>query len=211
MFIGFSFVLGYAIYRVFRIVDERYPHTRRIPIIALSLCFVLAFVAEEYFGIADITGAYIAGIILCSVRDAAYIDRKISVNGYMFFAPIFFVGIGLKTTFKGLGGSMVLFALCFVAVAMLTKLIGCGLAAKCFRFRNIDCVKIGAGMMTRGEVALIITSKGLAMKILDPGYSTAVIMLIIVSSVVTPIMLKMLYSKSPDTSPEEAAEKAAES
>lgn len=203
LFLVFSFVLGYAFYRIFKVVDEKYPHTRRIPIIALSLCFVLAYVAEEYFGIADITGAYIAGIILCNVRDAAYIDRKVNVNGYMFFAPVFFVGIGLKTNFKDFNSSLLIFSLCFVAVAMLSKIIGCGLVSKCFKFKWSDCAKIGAGMMTRGEVALIVTSKGLAMGIIDPSYSTAVISLIIVSSIVTPILLKYLYTKFPEASAEE--------
>ena len=197
-FLAASFILGYVIYKLFKKWDEKYPHTRRIPIIALSLCFILAYVAEEYFGIADITGAYIAGIILCNVRDAAYIDRKVNVNGYMFFAPIFFVGIGLKTDLSGINGEIILFSLAFVAVAMLAKLIGCGLAAKCFKFGNIDCIKIGAGMMTRGEVALIITNKGLSMGVIPPDYSTAVILLIITSSIVTPVFLKMLYSKSPE-------------
>jgi Kef-type K+ transport system membrane component KefB len=188
-----------VIYKIFKVWDEKYPHTRRIPIVALSLCFVLAYVAEEFFGIADITGAYIAGIILCNVRDADYIDRKVSVNGYMFFAPIFFVCIGLKTNFDGMNSEIILFSLAFVAVAMLAKLIGCGLAAKCFKFRTIDCIKIGAGMMTRGEVALIITNKGLSMGVIPADYSTAVILLIIVSSIVTPVFLKYLYSRSPDS------------
>ena len=81
---------------------------------------------------------------------------------------------------------------------MLTKLIGCGLAAKMFKFGNIDCIKIGAGMMTRGEVALIITSKGLALNIIDSSYFTAVILLIIVSSIVTPVLLKLLFNKYPE-------------
>ena len=204
-FLAASFILGFLIYKIFKVVDEKYPHTRRIPIIALSLCFVLAYVAEEYFGIADITGAYIAGIILCNVRDADYIDRKVNVNGYMFFAPIFFVGIGLKTSFKGLNGETVLFCLAFVAVAMLSKLIGCGLVSKCFKFKNIDCVKIGTGMMTRGEVALIITNKGLSLGVIEPSISTAVILLIIVSSVVTPILLKYLYARSPEPAEETAS------
>lgn len=204
IFLVFSFVLGYVIYRAFKVVDKKYPHTRRIPIIALSLCFVLAYVAEEYFGIADITGAYIAGIILCNVRDAAYIDRKVNVNGYMFFAPVFFVGIGLKTNFKDFNTGMLLFAAGFVLVAMLTKIIGCGLVSKCFKFSWSDSAKIGAGMMTRGEVALIITSKGLAMKMIDPSFSTAVILLIIVSSIVTPILLKFLYSKYPEPTAQES-------
>lgn len=196
-FLAASFILGFLIYKIFKVVDEKYPHTRRIPIIALSLCFILAYVAEDYFGIADITGAYIAGIILCNVRDADYIDRKVNVNGYMFFAPIFFVGIGLKTSFSGFGDTL-LFSLAFVAVAMLSKLIGCGLAGKCFKIKNIDCVKIGAGMMTRGEVALILTNKGQALGVIDQSVSTSVILLIIVSSIVTPLLLKFLYSKAPE-------------
>ncbi len=198
MFLAFSFVLGYLFYRAFKVIDERYPHTRRIPIMAMGLCFALAYLAEEYFGIADITGAYIAGIILCNVRDAAYIDRKVNVNGYMFFAPVFFVSIGLKTSFSAMTGSLLAFSVGFVLVAMLSKLIGCGLVSKCFGFKNNECIKIGAGMMTRGEVALIITNKGMALGMIDATYFTAVILLIIVSSISVPIILKALYSKYPD-------------
>ena len=196
LFLLLSLVVGYVIYRIFKIVDERYPHTRRIPIIAISLCFVMAYVAEKYFGIADITGAYIAGIILCNVRDADYIDRRVSINGYMFFAPVFFVGIGLKTSFDSVNADMIFFAVGFVIVAMLSKIIGCGAVAKTCRFSWLDSLKIGAGMMTRGEVALIITNKGLGLGIIDSSYFTAVILLIIVSSVVTPILLKLLFRRT---------------
>ena len=203
--IALSVVLGYIFYRVFKVVDERYPHTRRIPIIAITLCFIMAYVAEKYFGIADITGAYIAGIILCNVRDAEYIDRRVSINGYMIFAPIFFVGIGLKTSFDNIDSSMILFSIGFVIVAMLSKVIGCGTVAKACRFSWLDSLKIGAGMMTRGEVALIITNKGLGLNIIDSSYFTAVILLIIVSSVVTPIILKLLFKKHEKASPQKAA------
>lgn len=189
---------GILIYKIFKRVDKRYPHSRRIPIIGFALCFAMAYLAERYFGIADITGAYVAGIILCSVKDAEYIDRKVTVSNYMIFGPIFFVGIGLKTNLKELDINMLWFALAFVAVAMLTKVIGCGLCAKLFKIKNIDCLKIGVGMMTRGEVALIVTTKGLNFGFIDSSYFTAVILLIIVSSISVPILLKYLYSKSPD-------------
>lgn len=195
LFLVLSLVLGYIFYRIFKVFDERYPHTRRVPILAITLCFGLAYVAEKYFGIADITGAYIAGIILCNVRDAEYIDRRVNINGYMLFAPVFFVGIGLKTSFDSVDTSMLLFAVGFVVVAMLSKIIGCGAVSKACRFGWLDSLKIGAGMMTRGEVALIITNKGLGLDIIDSSYFTAVILLIIVSSVVTPILLKFLFKK----------------
>ena len=196
LFLVLSVVAGFIIYKMFRFYDERHTHTRRIPIIAITLCFLMAYVAEKYFGIADITGAYIAGIILCNVRDAEYIDRRVSINGYMFFAPVFFVSIGLKTNFSNVDSSMIVFSIGFVIVAMISKIIGCGLVSKCFKYSWLDCLKIGAGMMTRGEVALIITNKGLGLGIIDSSYFTAVILLIIVSSIVTPIVLKLLFGKT---------------
>ena len=199
LFLVLSVILGYIFYKLFKIYDEKHPHTRRIPIIAISLCFIMAYVAEKYFGIADITGAYIAGIILCNVRDADYIDRKVNVNGYMFFAPMFFVGIGLKTDFSNVDTSMIVFSIGFVLVALLSKIIGCGLVSKCFGYKWTDSIKIGVGMMTRGEVALIITNKGLGLGIIDSSYFTAVIFLIIVSSIVTPLLLKFLFSKYPES------------
>ena len=198
LFLVLSVILGYVFYKLFKYYDEKHAHTRRIPIIAIGLCLVMAFVAEKYFGIADITGAYIAGIILCNTRDAEYIDRKVSINGYMFFAPMFFVGIGLKTDFSGVDTSMILFSVGFVLVALLSKIIGCGLVSKCFGYKWTDCLKIGVGMMTRGEVALIITNKGLGLGIIDSSYFTAVILLIIVSSIVTPVLLKLLFNKYPE-------------
>ncbi len=198
LFLLISVVGGYIIYRIMKVVDARYPHTRRIPIIGFGLCFIWAYAAERYFGIADITGAYVAGIVLCNIRDAEYIDRKVSVNSYMMFAPVFFVAIGLKTDFSAIDTSKILFAIGFVLVAMLTKIIGCGAVAKICKFKWIDCLKIGVGMMTRGEVALIITNKGLNMGIIDSSYFTAVILLIIVTSISVPILLKMLYAKAPD-------------
>ena len=198
LFLVLSVILGYIFYKLFKRYDEKHTHTRRIPIIAIGLCLVMAFVAEKYFGIADITGAYIAGIILCNTRDADYIDRKVSINGYMFFAPMFFVSIGLKTDFKNVDTSMILFAIGFVVVALLSKIIGCGLVSKCFGYKWADCFKIGIGMMTRGEVALIITNKGLGLEIIDSSYFTAVILLIIISSIVTPVLLKILFNKYPE-------------
>lgn len=198
LFLVLSVILGYIFYKLFKRYDEKHTHTRRIPIIAIGLCLVMAFVAEKYFGIADITGAYIAGIILCNTRDADYIDRKVSINGYMFFAPMFFVSIGLKTDFKNVDTSMILFAIGFVIVALLSKIVGCGLVSKCFGYKWADCFKIGIGMMTRGEVALIITNKGLGLEIIDSSYFTAVILLIIISSIVTPVLLKLLFNKYPE-------------
>ena len=94
-----------------------------------------------------------------------------------------------------MSADILLFSLAFVAVALVSKIIGCGLTAKICRFKAADSLKIGVGMMTRGEVALIVAQKGLSVGLLEPVYFTSVILLIIVSSVSTPIILKLLYSK----------------
>lgn len=195
LFFVMALVLGMIGYRVFRYLDKKYPHTRRIPIFGLVLCFALAYIAEKYFGIADITGAYVAGIILCSIQDSAYIARKIDISAYMIFGPIFFASIGIKTSIGAMTGTLLLFSIGFVIVALVAKIIGCGLMSRLLGFQGKDSLKIGVGMMTRGEVALIVAQKGLAVGMIDASYFTAVILLILVSSVATPIILKTLYAK----------------
>lgn len=195
LFFLFSIVVGYVAYKIFKIVNNKYPHTRRIPIAGLALCLAMAYIAEKFFGIADITGAYVAGIILCSVQDSEYIAEKMDINSYMLFGPVFFASIGLKTNVSNVTGEILLFSLGFVLVALITKIIGCGLMAKACKFSGSDSLKIGIGMMTRGEVALIVAQKGLSVGLLSPVYFTSVIFLIVVSSVSTPILLKILYSK----------------
>ena len=198
LFFALALVLGMIFYRVFKALDNKYPHTRRIPIIGLALCLIMAYVAERYFGIADITGAYVAGIILCSIRDSAYIEEKIDINSYMMFGPVFFASIGLKTSIEGIDSALIVFALAFVLVALISKVIGCGLMSRICGFKGYDCLKIGVGMMTRGEVALIVAQKGLSVGLMSSQYFTAVILLIIISSVSVPILLKLLYAKAPD-------------
>ena len=197
LFIVFSFGVGFLTYYVFKLLDKLYPHQRRIPILGLALCMFLAFAAEEFFGIADITGAYVAGLILCSLKDSEYIARKVDINSYMIFGPVFFASIGLNTTFSGFTSELLLFSLGFVAVALLSKVIGCGLTAKIMGYNIKDSLKVGVGMMTRGEVALIVAKKGLSVDMLDSKYFASVILLIIVSSIATPIILKLLYRGEP--------------
>ena len=184
---------GVIFYKIFKRIDARYPHTQRIPIIGLALCMSLAYIAEEYFGIADITGAFAAGVILCNIRDAEYIDNKVNINSYMLFGPVFFASIGLKTNIDKMSFGLIVFSICFVVVALVSKIIGCGLVAKLCKHSNKEALIIGVGMMTRGEVALIVAQKGLSCGLISSKYFASVIFLIIVSSILTPILLKVLF------------------
>jgi Kef-type K+ transport system membrane component KefB len=198
LFMCISVVGGFFAYRIFKKVDQRYPHSRRITIAGLAFCLIMAYCAEKYFGIADITGAYLAGIILCNIHDSEFIARRMDINSYVLFGPIFFASIGLKTNIKNINAEILLFSLCFVLVALLSKIIGCGLFARLCKTPMKHALKVGVGMMTRGEVALIVSQKGMNVGLLDPVYFTSVILLIITSSVLTPILLKVLYSKWPE-------------
>ena len=193
LFLLFSVLVGIITYYVFKFIDKRYPHKRRIPILGLALCMIMAYSAEKFFGIADITGAYVAGLILCNLRDSEYIAEKMDVSSYMMFGPVFFASIGLKTQFDGFTPELLLFSAAFVFTALITKVIGCGCTARLLGNNFKDSLKVGVGMMTRGEVALIVSQKGLSVGLMDPTYFTSVILLIIVSSVTTPILLKLLY------------------
>ncbi|MGN0364050.1 MAG: cation:proton antiporter [Bilifractor sp.] len=212
LFFALAVGVGYIIYLIMKKVDKRYPHTRRIPIMGLALAFALSYIADKYFGVADITGAYCAGVILCSLDDAEYIGRKMDINSYMIFGPVFFASIGLQTNLRKLDTTILLFSLAFVVVGLVGKIIGCGVMAKICGYSGSDSLKIGVGMMTRGEVALIVAQRGLKAGMLDSRYFTSVILLIIISSIITPIALKALYSKTDKPSaktPGKAAQKAA--
>jgi Kef-type K+ transport system membrane component KefB len=188
---------GFLVYKGMRWLDKKYPHTRRIPIASLCYCLLLGFIAETYFGIADITGAYLAGVVLCNLSDRDYIERKIDISSYMVFAPLFFTGIGLKTSFGAMNTKLLIFSVLFVIVALVSKVIGCGGSALFLGFNRKDSLKIGIGMMSRGEVALITAQEGLAAGMLTSDFFTAIILLILVSSIVTPICLKRVYRPSP--------------
>ena len=194
LFFILSVGLGFIIFRIFVYLDDKYTHTRRIPIFGLALALALSYIAERYFGVADITGAYVAGVILCMLDESDYIERKMEINSYMIFGPVFFCSIGLQTNLRTINTGILLFSLCFVIVGMLSKVVGCGLTSRILGFNKRDSLKIGCGMMTRGEVALIVAQRGLGVGLMESAYFTAVILLIIVSSISTPIILKNLYA-----------------
>ncbi|MGX8681317.1 MAG: cation:proton antiporter [Spirochaetales bacterium] len=196
IFFAIAIGTGFFVFRGMKWLDQKFTHQRRIPIISLCYCFALAYVSETFFNIADITGAYVAGVVLCNLADRDYIESRIDISSYMIFAPIFFAGIGLKTTFGAMDMRLVLFSISFVAVALIGKVVGCGGCAKALGFDNKDSLRIGVGMMNRGEVALITAQKGLAIGLISSDFFTPVIILILVSSVITPILLKRLYADS---------------
>lgn len=210
-FFVFVLVVGYVMYKAFIKMDQMWHKHRRIAIYALVFAFLMSYIAEKLFGIADITGAYFAGIVLCnlsSTRD--YVASKTNVLGYMLFSPLFFASIGIKTNLEGLSGTIVLFAVVLTVVAILTKIIGCGLGARLMGFPTYDAVSIGLGMVSRGEVALIVAQKGEQAGLIDPAMFPAIVLVVIVTTLVTPILLKFGMKRETPANTEFSAMEAAQ-
>lgn len=166
---------------------------RRYTIFAFSLCLLFSFIAERFFGVADITGAFIAGVILSNSPKSPYLDRRFGILSYMLLSPVFFASIGLKVSFAGLDSSLLLFTVLLVIIAILTKIIGCGIGAKLFKFNNKESLQIGTSMMTRGEVALIVANKGAEMGLMSNIYFAPIVIMVMVCALLSPVLLKILF------------------
>ncbi len=167
---------------------------RRVAVFALVFCFGLAFLAEV-FGIADITGAYLAGIILCRTPQNYYIHRKIDIMSYMLVTPIFFASIGLKVDVHGMSGALIIFTVILCAVAVISKVVGCGLGAAVCKYNMKESLQIGAGMVCRGEVALIVAQKGIVVGLLSESYFAPVVIMVLITTLLSPILLKVLFTE----------------
>ena len=194
-FFVFTVVVGYLLRRAFRLLVRVYPHKRRTSIFAFAACFFFAYAAEEFFGIAAITGAYMAGLMLSGLGDSQFVDRKVIVSSYMFFTPMFFAYIGISADFSAFHWSSILFVLSFVAAGILGKILGCSAAARCFKYDKHESLAAGFGMIARGEVALAVYATGSVLIAQQGGIDplVATIILIITSSILCPILLKFVF------------------
>lgn len=195
-FFAFAIIVGYITYILFNKWIYKYNiDKRRFVIAAFVFCLLLAFSAEQFFGVADITGAFIAGLVLAGNKETPYITKRFETLSYMILSPVFFASIGLSVKFPHFNEKLIIVTIALITIAIITKIIGCGLGAKACGFNNKESVQIGTGMVSRGEVTLIIASKGLSLGLLSNYFLTPIIMMVVVTSILTPILLKLVFSK----------------
>ena len=139
-----------------------------------------------------ITGAYLLGLFLSKHAIKGEVEDKIRRPSYLFFSPIFFASVGLKVELEGLTGSMLIFSLLLLIVAILTKIVGCGLGAKLCGFTRRESVQVGVGMISRGEVALIVAQKGYTMGLMSAALFPPIVLVVIATTIITPIVLKKI-------------------
>ena len=140
-----SGLIGFGFYKGFDKWVRNQEDLRRFVIIAFVLCLLFSFAAEHFFGVADITGAFIAGLIISNTVKAHYINARFDTMAYMLLSPIFFASIGIKIELPQMTAALVLFTVILTVVAILTKVIGCGLAAKACKYTNKESLQIGVG------------------------------------------------------------------
>ena len=199
IFFVFSVVVGFIVYKLFKKISVEYSNTRRLSVWALAFCFIMSFCAEHFFGVADITGAYFAGVILCNLTDMRqYVAKKITVASYLIFSPVFFAGIGLRTNIEGITPSILLFTVFLIIGAVSSKIIGCGLAAKLCKMSTKDSLKIGVGMVARGEVALMVAQKGITAGYISEKLLPAIVICVVFAALLTPVLLKLCYKNEVD-------------
>lgn len=197
-FFVFTLLCGFVVMRIFRYIAEEHWHSRRIAVWALAFCLLMSYCAEALFGVADITGAFFAGLIMCNiVKSRKFVAKKMAVTSYMIFTPVFFAGVGMKTDLTTMNGEIFLFALVLMVAAVISKIIGCGGAANLTGMNRQEALISGIGMVARGEVALMVAQKGINAGMIDPIILPAVVMSVICCALLTPIMLKMAIAKYP--------------
>ena len=187
-------VFGLIITAGARMLDLK-TDRRQITVYVFALVLIVAYISEKYVGIADITGAYLIGMIFSKFSIRNEIVKKMNVLSYLFFSPIFFASVGLKTKLDSFSTSMIVFSVIILLVAIFTKIIGAGVGAKLCKYSLKDSLNIGIGMVSRGEVALIVAQKGHKLGFIDNNMFSPIVLMVVITTILTPILLKISMPK----------------
>lgn len=194
LFFIFAAVFGYIFHKLFKVWTESYKKDlRRFLIISFVFCLLLSYLAEKWFGVADITGAYIAGLMIAETQSSHYVSKRFDTLSYMLLSPIFFASIGLKVVLKDMNTVLIVFAVLLVLVAVLTKIIGCGLGALACKYNKREALQIGVGMVSRGEVALIVAAKGNQVGLMSSNLFGPIVIMVVITTIVAPVLLKLAF------------------
>ncbi|MCL2087402.1 MAG: cation:proton antiporter [Oscillospiraceae bacterium] len=193
-FFGFAILGGLFMNKLYNSIYEKFGRTKRLSVFAVAYCFLMVYLAE-WLGLANIIGAYIAGIAFCNTKCVEYLETKTNVLSYMLFTPIFLANIGLKASFDSMDTNAILFTVFFVLAAVVSKFLGCGLGAKICGFTSRESFQVGAGMIARGEVSFVVASKVTAVGLISPDIFLSVIIVSLSTILITPMLLQLAYKE----------------
>ena len=169
-------------------LSERFLLGASVTIVSLVICLGMAYLAD-FIGLSAVVGSFFAGIAVGQTPYRAEVDHNVEPIGYAVFIPVFFVSIGLEMSFKGIGDAL-WFIVLMTVLAVLTKLVGGGIGAEMAGFDFNSSYTVGAGMVSRGEMALIIAQIGYQAKLIHPEYYSAIIIVIVLTTLLAPFLLK---------------------
>jgi Kef-type K+ transport system membrane component KefB len=195
LYLALSAALGWFVLPWLVAWVDRQPISEGLTAIVVFVTLVFAWSAEAMGGLAAITGAFIAGVGLgrSPLRDK--IEAKMRVITYGFLVPIFFVSIGLQANLRAITGTLLPFLIVLLIVAILSKVIGAGLGARLAGFNQAESLRVGVGMISRGEVGLIVAGIGVQAAIISQEVFTVVVVLVLLTTLVTPLLLRYVFPR----------------
>lgn len=200
LFFAFAVGVGLLFRKFFRWMEKRFDGRLRVAILSIAFGFFYAYVAEKVFGVAEITGAYVAGLMLCGMKDSGYEGYKTDTLSLLIFTPIFFANIGIQYfNFDSFNGIWLAFGLLYILAALAGKFFGCGLGGLICKYSMRESMEIGAGMMVRAEVVLVCAKTGLDSGLVSQSVMTYICVIIILTSFLVPVLLKLLAPKGQGT------------
>jgi len=174
---------------------DRQSISEGLAALALVVALAFAWTAEVGGGLAAITGAFIAGVGFGRNHLHAKITRSMHTITYAFLVPIFFASIGLKTDAHLLTGPNLLLIAVLVVAAVISKVIGCGLGARLGGFTNRESLRVGLGMISRGEVGLIVAAVGVDAGLIQPALFSSITFIVLITTLITPLLLRRAFAE----------------
>ena len=194
-YLGVALVFGvWLLPKISRKVEDL-PVSRGLIAFSFVMVLVYAWAAEALGSMAAITGAFLAGLMLARTRVKEQVETGISTIAYAVFVPIFFVNVGLSANVRELTYQSLFLFLGMIMVAIVGKVAGAGLGARIAGFDKLDALKLGVGMMSRGEVGLIVASVGILEGLITPQIFSAIVGVVILTTLLTPPALRGLFSR----------------
>ncbi|MBB5185433.1 Kef-type K+ transport system membrane component KefB [Faecalicoccus acidiformans] len=200
LFFIFAVVVGIVLHKAFAwwFDHDSRGGLQRYSIVSFAFALLMAYASEAFFGVADITGSFVAGLIISGTSQCAYVEKRIGTLSYLLISPVFFASIGLKLEPLQLSTSLLILIVLLCVVSVVSKVVGCGLGGLLCRYSKTQSIRIGCGMVSRGEVALIVANRGMALGILPSIFVTPILLCVVFTTIITPVLLKLVYNPKGD-------------
>lgn len=195
LYLGLAGALGFTFIPWLMRHVSRWPIAQGLVSFAIVVVLLYAWAAEVLGGVAAITGAFLVGLAFARSPLRQEVEHSFSALTYGFFVPLFFVSIGLAANVRDLTGTGLIFGLVLILVAVVSKVAGSGLGAWWGGLKRGEALRLGLGMISRGEVGLIVASVGLNQGLIDSVVFAEIVLVVLVTTLITPLLLRWAYAR----------------